>query len=63
MTDTLAFQDLEKVYDLVAKAIDEVGPDNESLFLGKLCLILSHNIADLSVIENAIVIAKSDLDS
>jgi hypothetical protein len=63
MTDTLAFQDLEKVYDLVAKAIDEVGPDNESLFLGKLCLTLSHNIADLSVIENAIVIAKSDLDS
>lgn len=63
MTDQLTFEDLEKVYDLVAKAIDDVGPDKESLFLCKLCLTLAHNFSDLSAIEDAIIIAVSDLDS
>jgi len=61
MTDTLPFQDLEKVYDLVATAIDEVGPDHESLFLAKLCLTLAHHIGELTTIEDAIGIAKADL--
>jgi hypothetical protein len=61
MTDKLAFQDLEKVYDMVAAAIDEAGPALESLFLSKLCLTLAHNVGDLSVIEEAIAIARSDL--
>jgi len=63
MTDKLLFHDLEKVYDLIAVSIDEVGPEKESLFLSKLCLTLAHNISDLAVIEDAIVGAKSDLDS
>jgi len=61
MTDKLAFQNLEKVYDLVAAAIDDAGPDDESLFLCKLCLALAHHISDLSVIDEAIAIASSDL--
>ena len=63
MSDTLAFEDLENVYDLIALAIDAAGPDKESLFLGKLCLALSHNIGDLSVIEQSIAIAKADLET
>ncbi len=63
MTDKLAFHDLEKVYDLVAVSIDEVGPEKQSLFLSKLCLTLAHNISELSVIEDAIAVARSDLDS
>lgn len=61
MTDKLAFHDLEKVYDMVAVAIDDAGPANESLFLCKLCLLLAHHIDDLSVIEDAIATAGSDL--
>jgi hypothetical protein len=63
MTDHLAFQDLEKVYELVAKAIDEVGPEREAVFLSKLCLTLAHNVTDVSFIEKAINIASSDLNS
>lgn len=63
MNDKLPFQDLEKVYDLVAVAIDEAGPDREALFLSKLCLTLAHEVGDLAIIEKAIMIAKTDLDS
>lgn len=61
MSDTLEFEGLEQVYDWLATAIDEAGPENEALFLSKLCLTLAHNIEDLSVIENAIHIAQQDL--
>ena len=61
MDEVLAFQDLEKVYDLVAAAIDEVGPDREALFLSKLCLTLAHNIKDVLIVEEAIEIARLDL--
>jgi hypothetical protein len=61
MTDTAAFQDLEKVYDLVAHAIDEAGPQNEALFLSKLCMVLAHNISDVAITEEAIRIAQLDL--
>lgn len=58
MADTLAFEDLEKVSDLIAQAIDEVGPDGEALFLSKLSLTLAYNIPQFSIIENAIQIAR-----
>lgn len=61
MNDTLDFNDLEKVYDLLAEGIDEVGRDKEVLFLCKLCLALAHHAADLSTVENAIAVAKLDL--
>ena len=58
MAEVLVFQDLERVYDSIAQAIDSVGPENEALFLSKLCLTLAHHISDISIIENAIDIAK-----
>jgi hypothetical protein len=60
MTEELAFEDFEKVYDLVALAIDDAGAEQEALFLSKLCLT-AHNIKDISIIEEAIAIAKLDL--
>ncbi len=60
MADTLAFQDLEKVYDLIAYAIDAAGSQNEALFLSKLCLVLAHNISDVSIVEEAITMARLD---
>ena len=61
MSDTLRFEDLEKTYDLIAAGIDEAGPKRESLFLAKLCLVLAHHVADLSVIEQAIGDARANL--
>jgi hypothetical protein len=63
MAEVLVFQDLEKVYDLIAAALDEAGAEKEALLLSKLCLILAHNIKDVSIIEEAIGIAKLDLAS
>jgi hypothetical protein len=61
MVKLLEFHDLESVYDSIALALDEVGNDREVLLLTKLCLVLAHNIEDVSVIQNAIEVAKLDL--
>ena len=55
---TLDFQDLERVYELLANTIDEVGKDKEVLFLSKLCLILANQIPDISKIEDAVAVAR-----
>lgn len=58
---TLDFPGLERVYDLLANTIDDVGQDNEALFLSKLCLLLAHEIPDISKIEAAIAVASLDI--
>jgi hypothetical protein len=63
MNDELTFENLETVYDLIAAAIDDVGPQKESLFLAKLCLALAHCIADRALIEDAIAAARLDLNA
>ena len=63
MTNTLAFQDLEEIYDRLANAIDAAGPAKESLFLAKLCLTLAHHVGDRAIVERAIETAAADLDS
>jgi hypothetical protein len=55
---TLDFQDLERVYELLAKSIDEVGQEKETLFLSKLCLLLAHKVADISLVEEAVKVAR-----
>ncbi len=62
MSDKLTFEELEQVYDLLAASVDAAGARRE-LFLCKLCMTLAHNIGDLSVIEEAIAIARADLDT
>lgn len=62
MSDQLPFHDLEKVYELMAAAIDEVGAEDEALFLSKLCLTLAHNIRDITTIEAAVDTAKQHLN-
>ena len=41
MNRPLAFNELEQVYDLMARAIDEAGEENEALFLSKLGITLA----------------------
>ena len=42
----LPFQDLENLYDELAQAIDQVGPEQESVFLAKLVLSLGHELGN-----------------
>ena len=56
-----AFADLEVVYDRLAEAIDRVGEAQESLFLAKLAMVLSHKLGDRAAVEDAIATALRDL--
>ncbi len=58
---TLSFGELERTFDLVAQAIDEVGPEQESLLLSKLALTLAHQLGDYDKVAQAVAIAKRDL--
>ena len=58
MKKTLEFAELERVYDLVAQAIDAVGQENEALFLGKLVVTLAHRAGDLESVGDAIRVAS-----
>jgi hypothetical protein len=62
MNNTLPFDDLEKVYEIIAAAIDEVGAEKEALFLAKLAITLAHQASDIEVVENAVSIAMADLE-
>ena len=56
----LAFQDLERVYEKVAAAIDVVGPERESVLLAKLALALAHHLGDSAIVERCIDMALQD---
>jgi hypothetical protein len=58
---TLPFEDLEQIFDLLAQAVDDVGIEQERLFLAKLALTLSHKLGDLDQITDAVEIARRDL--
>ncbi|MCB1847247.1 MAG: hypothetical protein KDI04_07615 [Halieaceae bacterium] len=61
MNRPLAFNELEQVYELMARAIDEAGAENEALFLGKLGITLAHRLGDLDAVREAIGIAARGL--
>lgn len=61
MAENLTPEDMEKSYDLIAESIDEVGIEQESLFLSKLCLALASQLGDLQKIEASVRLAKSHL--
>jgi hypothetical protein len=46
--------DFEAAYELLAAAIDEVGPESESAFLTRLVLLLTRNCPDLTAFEEAL---------
>ena len=57
----LSIPDLETVYDTLATAIDQVGPDKASLFLVKLALLNANALADAHVFEAHVQAALKDL--
>jgi hypothetical protein len=57
----MPFEDLEKVYECLAGAIDRAGPDSEALFLTKLALTLGHKLGDAAAFAEAVAIALQHL--
>ena len=57
MKRCMNFAELEEVYDRVARAIDAVGQQGESLFLSKLVMTLAHRVGDVESVSEAIRIA------
>lgn len=57
MPETLSFEELERVYDLLAETIDHAGPERETLVLAKLVMLLAHRIPDPDAIRQAMQVA------
>ena len=48
---TLSLDGLETVYDRLAQAIDQAGPEKRELFLVKLALLNAHALGDADVFQ------------
>ena len=57
----LSIGDLETVYDALARAIDQAGPDKAELFLVKLALLNANALADPALFEQHLQAALQDL--
>jgi hypothetical protein len=57
MKQMLDFAELEQVYDLLAEAIDEAGPEQEAVFLAKLVMLLARQLPDVDGIREAVATA------
>jgi phosphoribosylaminoimidazole carboxylase (NCAIR synthetase) len=57
----LTIPQLEQVYDALAQAIDQAGPQHTELFLTKLSLLLANEIADDARVQTLIESALRDL--
>jgi len=58
---TLTIPGLEAVYDALASALDQAGPDKSELFLVKLALLNANALADAQAFEAQIAAALRDL--
>ena len=61
LNKSLTLPDLEKVYDLLAEAIDAVPADKTELLLVKLALLLAQDLGDRERFAALTVVAKRDL--
>ena len=59
--DTLDIAGLEQVYDRLATAIDQAGPEKSELFLVKLALLYAKALGQPEIFENQIALALKDL--
>lgn len=61
MATSLKPEELERIYDLMAEAIDAAGQEKESLFLSKLSLALANKLGDEEQVRECIAIAGQDI--
>lgn len=59
--NALPIAGLEQVYDRLATALDEVGPEKSELFLVKLVLLNANALGDASLFESHVDAALKDL--
>jgi hypothetical protein len=57
----LSIDGLETVYDALATAIDDAGPDQALLFLVKLALLNAHALGDAQLFQQHMASALQDL--
>jgi len=57
----LTIPDLETVYDALATAIDQAGPDKATLFLVKLALLNANALASADVFQHHVQAALQDI--
>ncbi len=60
-TPGLTIPQLENVYDSLAEAIDQAGPQQSELFLTKLCLLLANRICNDAAFTDDVKTALADL--
>ena len=60
-TTPLTIPQLEQVYDTLAEAIDQAGPERTELFLTKLSLLLANAIGDAAAVTCLVQAALLDL--
>jgi len=61
LSPSLSIGGLETVYDALATAIDQAGPDKAQLFLVKLALLNANALADENSVLEQITAALQDL--
>ncbi len=59
----LSAESLERVFDQLARAIDDVGPAHEGLFLTKLAFVLANRLGDEDTVGESIALAREHLGS
>jgi hypothetical protein len=57
----LGISGLEQVYDSLALALDQAGPDKSEIFLVKLALLNAQALADAAVFQAHVATALKDL--
>ena len=61
MTNSLSTTEFEAAYDLLAAALDRVGPEQESDFFARLALLLMQCPPEFEAISTALVAAEAAL--
>ena len=61
LTHALTVSQLEQVYDTLAHAIDQAGPDHSEVFLTKLSLLLANALGDAGLVATLVDAALNDL--
>lgn len=61
LTHALTVTQLEQVYDTLAQAIDQAGPDHSEVFLTKLSLLLANALGDAGLVATLVETALNDL--
>ena len=59
--NTSSLADTEAIYDLLAEAIDQAGPEKTELFLTKLALLQAHAIGHVPSVQQHVNTALQDL--